>query len=396
MRKKFLVLAAFLMVLNFAAARNSVELDVQKVYTEPIPLQTSEYADIWVKVVNRGDSMSENTSVEFVPEFPFSTDPDEKTEWNFGNLHEGGEKLVHFQVKVDENAVHGENTLKFRLNSGDSDITLQEKVPVEVRTDDEALTVTSIDFPEEVGPGTSNKMKLTVENMADSYLKNIDLNLGLSSEDLPFVTSETTRKRIQKIAPGENEEIEFQLAVDSGAETGVYKVPIELDYENEAGTGFSKKEHTGIVVGGEPVIETGINSKEIKTPGSSGSVTLRMVNRGEGMAKYAELSVAENEGYDILSSDSFYIGNIDSDDYQTAEVELYAEPESENLVLPVTISYRDTEGNMVKKEKEVDVKLHSPDQLAVYRGSGGVPIWIYGLAVLVIVGGIYYWRKRKR
>ena len=395
MMKKMIFAMAVLMVLNFGVAQSSVELDVQKIKSEPVPLQTSEYADIWVKVVNQGNSMADDASVEFVPEYPFTADPDEKTEWELGKMPQGEEYRLHFQVKVDENAVHGENTLKFRLSSG-GEVTVQEEVPVEVRTDDEALTITSVDFPEKVGPGTSSTMGLTLQNQADSYLKNIDAGLELSSEDLPFITSETTRKRIQKIAPGEKREVSFRLAVDERADNGVYKLPITLDYENEAGTAFSKEELTGVVVGGDSRIEVGLNSRELETAGTSGTITLRIVNRGEGRAKFSELTVGGSEDYEILSSRSIYIGNIDSDDYQTAEMDMYVHDGVESIELPVTLTYRNSEGEMIEEVQDVEVELYTSDQLSKYTSAGGGSIWMYVIIGLAVAGGIYYWRKRKR
>ena len=150
MMKKIAMMVSLVFVLNMVAAQGgSVDIELTKIKTEPTPVQTSEYADIWLKVVNRGNTVSENTEISFRPEFPFSADPDEKTEWDLGRLVQGEEYRIHLQVKVDENAVHGTNQLKFQVSSGDS-LKLEKSVDVEVRTDDEALSISRIDFPAKV------------------------------------------------------------------------------------------------------------------------------------------------------------------------------------------------------------------------------------------------------
>ena len=396
MMKKIALMVSLVFVLNMVAAQGgSVDIELTKIKTEPTPVQTSEYADIWLKVVNRGNTVSESTEISFKSEFPFSADPDEKTSWDLGRLVQGEEYRIHLQVKVDENAVHGTNQLMFDVSSGDG-LSLEKSVDIEVRTDDEALSISRIDFPAKVGPGTSNVMTMTVENMADSYLKNIDVSLDLSSESLPFVTSESTTRRIQKIAPGEKENVSFRISIDEDAENGVYKLPVDLDYENEAGTSFSKELMTGVVVGGESELEVGINTNEIESAGKRGSVTFRIVNRGEGRAKFAELRFMPSDDYEILSSDSFYIGNVDSDDYQTAEVDMYIKPNRSEVTVPVEISYKDSEGMKREEIQEISMKLYSPEELASFSNGGRGRLWTFAVIGVLLIGGIYYWRKRKR
>ncbi|MFP4045794.1 MAG: hypothetical protein ACLFS3_01925, partial [Candidatus Aenigmatarchaeota archaeon] len=50
----------------------SREINASLIKTEPVPLQTGEYADIWVKFRNTGDLSCDEGRLELVPSFPFS------------------------------------------------------------------------------------------------------------------------------------------------------------------------------------------------------------------------------------------------------------------------------------------------------------------------------------
>ncbi|MDY6776744.1 MAG: COG1361 S-layer family protein [Candidatus Nanohaloarchaea archaeon] len=394
--ERLLVLAVFLaLVLPAASAqRKSVDVDVQKIKTEPVPLQTSEYADIWLKVENNGSLKAEDVTLEYKPTFPFSVDPDEQTRWNIGTLYSGQTYHVHLQVKVDENAVSGTNRLEFRWTSGTGDTWITEKVPVEVRTDDAALAVREVGFPANVAPGTSNTMTLTVENLADSYLKNIDVSLDLSG--LPFATAETTRERIQKLAPGKTSEVSFTLVSDQSAENGVYKLPITLQYENEAGTSFTREQTTGIVVGGSSNLQVSVDERDLYTPGSTGSVTFRIVNRGQGEASFVSMQILPSEDYEVLSARSVYLGDMEPDAYQTAAFDIHTSNTVSNLTVPVKLEYRDS-GVQKEEVRRISLRLYTPDEMKRFNLAGGGNTVLYVLVALAVLAAAgVYWRRRKR
>ncbi|MCJ7478910.1 MAG: COG1361 S-layer family protein [Candidatus Nanohaloarchaeota archaeon QJJ-7] len=396
MRKLITILALLAVIIPAASAQgNSVNVDMEVIKTEPVPLQTSEYAEVWLRVKNNGSATAENLELEYTPTFPFSVDPDEKTNWDIDRLLPGQSHHVHLQVRVDENAVHGSNDLKFRWSSGSGDIWIEEKVSVEVRTDDAALAVRSVDFPEKVGPGTSNPMTLELENLADSQLKNIDISLDLS--DLPFAASDTTQKRVQKLGSGEVSETSFSLQVDESAENGVYRVPVTLEYENEAGTSFTRDLTTGVVVGGDSQLEVGVEERELMEPGNSGIVTLRIVNRGQGLARFVSMELEETQDYEVLSSPDIYLGNMQPDDYQTASFDLYAERAASSLEMPVRLEYKDASGVQREEVRQVSLELYTQDEMKRFQLSGGDNIILYAVAVLAVLAAAgLYWRRRKR
>lgn len=394
MNKLLTLLALTLALTGIAAAQGpSTNINVSIIKTEPVPLQTSEYADIWFQVENTGSITAEDVTVGFVDTFPFETDPDERTTWTISELPTGQQRQYHMQVRVDPNAVHGENDLRFRYSTG-SGVTLTRDVPVQVRTDDAALVIEDLRLPDTAAPGESVTMGMTLRNLADSHLKNIDVGLDLA--DVPLATSGTTRERVTSIAPGDHANISFTIGSDSSTATGLYTTPIELDYENEAGTGFSVTETTGFRIGGQPRLEVGINENAVRSPGQTGEMTVRIVNRGDGSADYVNMELLEGDGYEVLSQPEVYLGSMDPDDYQTATFEVHAGTDLSRLEIPVELSYRAVGEDMTTVEREVGSELYTGQQLQQYGlGGSGSPLPMIIVVLVIAAAGIVYWRRRR-
>ncbi len=389
--KKLAFTVSLLLLTGIAAAQSSTQIDISKKTLEPTPLQSSEYADIWIEVRNTGNTAANDVNVEFLENYPFSVDRDDKNSWNLGELVPGESSQIHLEVKVDENAVHGENMLEFKTALGSENIELEKKVPVEVRTDSSILSISNVNFPDKVAPGASEEMTVNLENMADSQLKNIEVKLG--SEQVPVAASDSNIANVRKIEPRDNTNVSFRLNIDESAENGVYKLPLMLEYENEAGTSFSVGSTTALVVGGEPDLQIGVNDAGTLTPDSTGTVTLRLINQGEGSADFVDLEVKESESYEILSSNTEYIGEMDPDDYQTVELRMHVSGNAESLQIPVELGYK---SDSQKSEiQTVDVKLYTSQELERYGLASGGSIMPLIVVVLLIGGGIYYWRKRR-
>lgn len=388
--KKIIATLAFLIAFSglTIAQGTSTNLETDVKYTEPVPLQAGEYADIWIRITNEGDAEASNPTFEIVNEFPFQASG--KKQWSLGELQPGESYDIRAQVKVNENAVFGNNSLRVRTSSNNETFVTQS-IPFEVRTDDRSLVVSDLSFPERVEPGSSSEMNITLENQANSNFRNIDVSLNV--DELPIAPQETSRKRISSVGPEESETASFTLNVDQDAENQLYQMPIEITYQNQAGQEFTTTQTTGVSVGGYPNIDVAIDESDIRSAGR-GTVTLRILNRGEGQARFAEVGLEESDQYEILSQDSIYLGTMIADDYQTAEFELYVE-DGETLELPVTVDYRTGEGDQTESFT-IERELYSSSELQRYTGgNGGLPV-IPIVAVIVLAGGVYYWRKRRK
>ncbi|WEL23382.1 COG1361 S-layer family protein [Candidatus Nanohalovita haloferacivicina] len=372
-----------------ASPPNQIELQVMS--TEPSPLQIGQYADVRFKVTNERSDDFDNVTVLFRENYPFSVDPDNKKRWRIASLESGDSYQFRMQVRVDSNALQGEETMEFRVETANGARTFE--IPVQVKADDDGLVISDVSFPEKVAPGTSRTMNLTIENTARAYFRNVEVSVNPDAST-PVVTSGTSGKRIGSIESGETEEVSYTLNIDEGAENGVYRIPLELEYENEAGASLSKSETTGIVVGGSPQIEVGLNDDGAIPSGSTGTVTFRFINRGEGTAKFVKVEVLEGENYIIRTGSSVYLGDMNSDDYQTAESEIYTSPGTDTINIPVNVTYQEN-GEEKTLTETVTVDALTSEERNLYGSSSGSPILPVVIVILLLAGGLYYWRKRR-
>lgn len=395
MKTKMAVLLIFTTLISGLAMAQgqSSDLEMQVLDSEPTPLQAGEYADIWIRVTNEGSAEASNPVFRVEQNFPFT--PTDRTEWRVnGGLGTGESYTMRVQVKVNENAAFGNNSLKVVKSANGGSTTVTENLDLQVRTDDRSLIVSDLTFPERVEPGSSAQMSLTLDNMAESQFRNVDVSLETS--ELPIAARETSRKRISSVGPDDSERVNFTLDIDSDAENQLLDLPITIDYQDQAGNELSMSESTGVFIGGYPNIDVGVEESDIRTTGQ-GTVTLQILNRGEGQARFAEVLVEDTDQYEVLSEDSIYLGSMIADDYQTAEFELYVSDfNNGTLDIPVTVDYRDGQGDQTE-EFEVQRTLYTGQELSRYgiNQSGGSVIPIV-LVLVLVAGGVYFWRKRKK
>src|SRR4030042_1646215 len=93
------------------------------------------------------------------------------------------------------------------------------------------------------------------------------------------------------------------------------KVSIEIENNDEFDAEFVLK------VNAETELDFSVETKN-NIIGQKGKITLRIVNKGLGEVKFVSVQVFP-QGYDLLSSDVVYIGNIPSDDSDSAGFDVF-------------------------------------------------------------------------
>ncbi len=392
MKKALSLVLGILVLTTFTAAQDSsnIELDLKK--TEPLPLQSSEYGTVWVEATNTGNAKASNVKVSFNENYPFEVVRGNTNNWSLGTLAPGEEYQIRLDVRVDENAVQGNNTMKFTIKN--SDLTYTQGLPVEVRADNNILSVKDVNFTDYMAPGETREMKITLENMADAQLKNIQAKFDIA-DDTPVIVSGSSNRNIREIDPGNTVEITYRLSADEAADNGVYRLPFELSYENEAGTEFERETTIGTVIGGLPQLETDLNSENRLSQGITDTVTVRIVNRGEGRARFTQIVVKDGDGYNLLSPETTYIGNMDPDDFQTAEYQINVEGDAETISMPVDIQYK-TEDGLRTETQTIEADVYSQQELRQLGLRSGNRLLPVGIAAVIILAGIWYWRRRRK
>lgn len=388
---------------NAASTEISFQEDIRVSFVnqEPDPAEPGKYIEIRLKFENYGSEMSGNIKVEALPAYPFTIEPGEDAVKDIGTLQarQKGDAgiIVKYKLRVDKNAVEGTNTLKFRYMIGDSGWITPEDYEIQIRTHDAILNVKSVTAePETVSPGSTTKVKISVENIADSYVKDVRAKLNLGS--MPFATLKSSdEKTIKIIGSGDTQAFEFSLICQPGAVPNLYRMPVDITYLDELGNRYNRSVSFGISVGGRPDLSVILESSNIYRPGNKGDLSVKFVNKGLNDIKFLNVKLGSGQ-FTLLSPSEAYIGNIDSDDYETADFTLFVKENSGNRVLiPLDITYMDTNNNQYSEKRDIYLELYNAadaKKLGLVKESGSIGILI--ILAVVAVGVFAYLVIRKK
>jgi len=403
-----------------ATAQQSPIINITLMNQDPDPVGPGQYVEIRFKIHNEGfKTVAENFQISLEPTYPFTLDSSENADRSIGDLPAlgagGNVIIVKYKLRVAEDAVEGDNKIYLKYKHGNTD-WIREEFEISVQTVDANLGIVSIDtYPEKIKPGEEAQVNITVKNMADSTMNDISFKLDLTYSDLldsataitaadsiiafnalPFAPiGSATEQKIYSLGPGKEATFTYNLIAYSDAESRVYKIPVEISYYDELQTEYVKEDIIGLIVGTKPELSVVIDETDIYVGKQSGTVVLRFINKGFSDVKFLDVMLADNGEYELISSEEVYIGNVDSDDYETAEFEIYlkngAGRKEGEIKLPIMIEYRDANNNIYTEEHDLELKVVSAKKLGIKSSSG-----LSTLLLLLIIGGVVYFFYRRR
>ncbi len=367
----------------------------------PDPVEPGEIVTLKFKVENNGTETKRDAIVTLMPQYPFSLYGD-VAEKNIGKLQAGARGsdaiIVEYRLKVDEQATEEDTEIELKVQFGDAAISYTDsQFKVDIQTQDAVLDISSITFePEQIKPGEITEVTFVIKNLADSTLKNIKFKLNLSTS-VPFAPyKSTSEKIIPQLVSDYQKTITFPLIADPKAAAGLYKVPIEIKYNDEKGNAYASQEILAISLGDVPKVRPFIKKTSVLQAGENGKLTLEIANPGTADIRYLELFLIPTEEYTLLTpSDYFYIGNIDADDTESEELEIYITPEIKQLHFPVKLKYFDANGKAFQQQFDLTMNLYSAAELQKFGKQPANYTWVYVLLFLVVVVGFFVYKRYK-
>lgn len=393
MRKTILSLIILLLVVVSAAsvlaARRGPLITADILKYEPTPVEPGGYAEVWVSVNNEGTT-SEDFKVEFFPEYPFSLAEGEDEVKTLTALPEGENAVIKFRLVVAHDAPNQDMPVKFQYQFGESLVWTRLEGDISVRTAGAILTVDEYTTtPEKIQPGDFITVDITLKNGGKITVKDIDVMLELDESVMAPIGSGNT-KRIKEILPGATGKVSFTLIADTSAEIKVYSVPLMLDYKDIRNTEYADETRISLIMSAEPDLAMVVDSSEVSSPGSPGTVVLKVINKGIMDLKYLNARLVSTEQYDVLSpSNEEYIGNLDSDDFET--IEFIIKPKVKDIRLNVVVDYKDPYNKDYSKTYDLPLRVVSKAEL----GESKFP-WGTAIIVLLVIAVVLYWWYRRR
>lgn len=394
----------FISLISISSFAETPSFSVTMMSQNPDPVEPGQTVKVKFKIENEGSQTTDDVIAKIDPQYPFEIYGDE-IEKNLGRVSASSTNTeVSFTLKVDEDAVEGNTELDFELQFSDSSsITYDDgEFTIDIQTNDAVLDISSIELnPETISPGDTTKISFIVKNEADSLLKDITFKLELNDDDLPFAPYQSSsEKRIDQLNSDYQSSLNFEIICSPDAEVGLYKIPLNITYYDENGNSYTSEDLLAITVSEQPTLKSYIKKTEIYSSNQQGKVTIQIANTGISNIQSLEMQLINSSDYKLLSpSDYFYLGDLDADDTESEELNIYvADPESGEVNIPIKLSYLDENNQDYEEYFYLDFELYSDDELSLYGlSSNGNSSYIYLIVVLVLAGGGYYWyRKRKK
>lgn len=251
-----------------------------------------------------------------------------------------------------------------------------------------AVVVTSVNAPR-LTPGQQATLDIRLENILSEDVQDITINLNF--QGLPITPIDGSSAGFDELNSDEDARASFVVRAASDATPGDYQIPYTITY-NQNGDDKTRNGSIGITISSQPSLSYTI-STENPVIGQEGKVTLKIVNTGFADAKFVSVR-ALPIGFTILSEDQIYIGNVDSDDFETATFDVVFS--SNNPSFSAIIDYTDFDNKKITKTIDIPVVVYTKER-AIELGiieKNNLPVYI-GIVVLVIVLWII-WRAIKR
>jgi hypothetical protein len=122
----YLILAISLILSIGLASAEICNLQVSLLNQDPYPAVQGDYVKLVFQVTGAQNPECKNINFQLVPQYPISFDPNVSSEVNFNGgtfvNDYSSNLLVPFKVRVDENAIDGDNPIEIRYSNGGSSI----------------------------------------------------------------------------------------------------------------------------------------------------------------------------------------------------------------------------------------------------------------------------------
>lgn len=368
------------------------DLAISLVEYNPVPVIPGSFFTIKIKAENTAVSDLNNITFKIDEEDPFSVD---ENKISYSVI--AGQSFVNlfYVVKVDSDAGSGFEELKLDYLVGTDKAS--RAFNINIQAIETTLVVTSVrSVPEKIAPGSIAEVFVDIKNEASVNLKDVNVRLDLTSENLPFAPiGSVTERMVDSLRKNEETSLKFKIITLADAQSKIYKVPLKINYYDETGKSYSKEDVIALVVGGEPELSITIDKADL-IQNRKGDISIKLVNDGLTDIKFLTVYLPQSTDYKILSASNVYVGSIGSDDMELIDFELLTDRNELNL--PLIISYKSANNEAYTKTVNLNVKVYSiaeAKQAGLIKPATTLNIFL-GLIILIVVYFVYRKFKRRK
>lgn len=251
--------------------------------------------------------------------------------------------------------------------------------------------------PENLSPGENGIIKFIIENGADLFVDNIRIQLSLPNS-IKFY-KDVDRIKLSRLESRENKDVSFRVIANPSANEGLYEGYLLIEYRTHFGVeslniGQDNKDNytLGIIIKSHPQIFVQLENSEIYKGNKVGDISIKFINNGLGDIKFLTVELDDSNDYEIISSSKQYIGDLDSDDFDSVDFSLKIKNYRSDIKLPIKITYKDSLNNDYKEDMILDMKIRTAREL----GKKDNTFYLIILIIIIVVGYFLYKRYRKK
>ena len=343
---------------------------------------------IYLKITNKGTGTAQNIKMQF------NNDND-----NIYSLSEGYiDYLKPHQTKLMEVKIYASGDgivklpYKLTYNNPYDNLQLTDKTETEGETNTITYNYKNQKTVEETGnlifkviPKNVVELEVNNYNYPVGEINNFTLSLKNNYKDANFIITIGNyylgnNQKSLFIKHGEKENISFKIKIN---EIGIKEIPIKIIFDgNEINKNISIN-----VIGKVQLVLTGVNVEGMDEKTITGDLS----NIGTTKAKSVLVSIKRTDNIiPVRPYENYFVGTLNADDY--GSFELHCQINGNASEIPIIITYRDEDNNLIKMEKNISISVEN-GQISNnenYGNTGGfINYIIIGIGVLFCIGVIY-------
>ena len=262
---------------------------------------------------------------------------------------------VKFRIKVAENTPIGANEIKVKLSSIQGEV--EQVFDIEIKEKSPILIIKSLEV-NRISPGSSQPMKITLENSNAENLRNVEVLLNFAQiEESPLSLKNGGSQLFTELIKANSDHIfNVEVLASPLASSKPYFIPIQLNYQNLNGEKFSFDTHISVQVYADPFLSLRIDKQDFYTKGKN-KITLAVANPSQSTLKGVEIEILEDENYNVITGGYNYIGDLNVDDFQTLQTDIFVN--NENTELKIKVSFSDSYNQKISKIYNLPLSLYS-------------------------------------
>lgn len=251
--------------------------------------------------------------------------------------------------------------------------------------------------PDPVRAGDVVEARFRIENWWEDTTEDVTIEVV---PDYPFSLYGTSnRKNLGRL---EGRKIssdavfaDFKLRVDAGAVDGehelvlnIYNGKTKIEYKDQF---FVDVEHEKISL--KPYIA----ASDIIIADSKGSITIDIANSGGYAVESLELELMPSEDYKLLSTSNYiYIGDVDADDVESEDFDLYVDKGVRQVKIPLRLTYEVDDHEYSDDHTLLLELLTTSEAKKLGLVKSNTTLWIVLIVVVLAVGYLVYRKRLKK